>query len=350
MASLLPEGKQKYFNTAGVPMTGGKVYTYDAGTSTPRATYSDAAGLIPNPWPVVLDARGEATIFWSGAYKVTLKDPDDVTIWTVDGIQEVTSEYRTSATGSVIVPVGTSVQRDAPPATGYFRFNLTLNQFEGYDGSQWSTFIASSEVQQNTYGYSVATGTADAIISEFVPDITTVSDGMMLRVKSIGTNTISNPTFTPNSGTVGVKTIKKWGNNPLSAGDIQDGADLLLMWSSSIDSWILLNPYAFPGVGQNSQAVDYNIVAADAGKHIYFSGATPRIYTIPANASVPFPIGTTITIINDASANLTLAITTDTLFWAGVALSGSRTIAPAGLVTIVKVTSTVWYMSGVGIS
>jgi len=47
---------------------------------------------------------------------------------------------------------------------------------------------------------------------------------------------------------------------------------------------------------------------------------------------------------------LTLAITTDTLFWAGVALSGSRTIAPAGLVTIIKVTSTVWYMSGVGIS
>ena len=86
MATLLPEGKQSFTNTAGAPLVGGKVYTYDAGTTNPRTTYQDAAGTTPNANPIILDARGEATIFWSGAYKVVLKDAADVTIWTVDNI------------------------------------------------------------------------------------------------------------------------------------------------------------------------------------------------------------------------------------------------------------------------
>jgi hypothetical protein len=41
---------------------------------------------VPNTNPIILDARGEATIFWAGTYKVILKDASDATIWTVDGI------------------------------------------------------------------------------------------------------------------------------------------------------------------------------------------------------------------------------------------------------------------------
>lgn len=43
----------------------------------------------------------------------------------------------TATTGSAMVPVGTTAQRDAVPAAGHFRFNATLNQFEGYNGSAW---------------------------------------------------------------------------------------------------------------------------------------------------------------------------------------------------------------------
>jgi len=39
--------------------------------------------------------------------------------------------------GSAVVPNGTTAQRDASPATGYFRYNTTLTQFEGYNGSAW---------------------------------------------------------------------------------------------------------------------------------------------------------------------------------------------------------------------
>lgn len=87
MAALMPEGKQSFNNSAGAPLIGGKLYTYDAGTGNPRPTYQDAAATTPNTNPVVMDARGEATIFWSGSYKIVLKDASDVTIWTVDNAQ-----------------------------------------------------------------------------------------------------------------------------------------------------------------------------------------------------------------------------------------------------------------------
>ena len=88
MASLMPQGKQQYFDSNGNPLAGGRVYTYESGTSTPLATYSDQAGAVPNANPVVLNARGEATIFWGSApYKVALKDASDVEIWTQDNLQ-----------------------------------------------------------------------------------------------------------------------------------------------------------------------------------------------------------------------------------------------------------------------
>lgn len=88
MASLMPSGKQQYFDGNGNPLSGGRLYTYISGTSTPLATYSDQAGAVPNANPVVLNARGEATIFWgSAAYKAVLKDASDVEIWTQDNLQ-----------------------------------------------------------------------------------------------------------------------------------------------------------------------------------------------------------------------------------------------------------------------
>lgn len=89
MATLLPEGKQSYTDSAGAPLVGGKLYTYDAGTSNPRVTYQDAAGTTPNTNPIILDARGEATVFWQGAYKIILKTAADVTLWTVDNATTV---------------------------------------------------------------------------------------------------------------------------------------------------------------------------------------------------------------------------------------------------------------------
>jgi hypothetical protein len=50
---------------------------------------------------------------------------------------KIALEVITDATGSSIIPVGTTLERDIPPAAGYFRFNSDTNQFEGYDGTIW---------------------------------------------------------------------------------------------------------------------------------------------------------------------------------------------------------------------
>lgn len=104
---------------------------------------------------------------------------------------------------------------------------------------------------------------------------------------------------------------------------------------------------------QNSQSADYELVATDAGKHIFHPAAdtTARTWTIPANASVAFGIGAAITFINEGSAGtITIAITSDSLVLAGAGTTGSRTLAAHGVATAVKVTATKWYISGTGLT
>lgn len=104
-------------------------------------------------------------------------------------------------------------------------------------------------------------------------------------------------------------------------------------------------------IPQNSQSSDYTAVIADRGKHIYHpvGDNNPRTFTIPANASVAYAIGTAITFINDKNT-VTIAITTDTLVWAADGSTGSRTLAENGMATAIKVTSTRWIISGTGLS
>jgi hypothetical protein len=114
------------------------------------------------------------------------------------------------------------------------------------------------------------------------------------------------------------------------------------------------NGLGFMGIPQSSGAGTtgaYTIAATDAGESIYASAT--RTVTIPANGSVPLAVGTTIVFIAGAGATMTIAITTDTLLMAGSGTGGagvSRTLAPHGIATAIKTTSTLWYISGNGLS
>jgi len=83
---LLPLPIFRAFTAAGTPLAGGLLYTYAAGTTTPQATYSDAAGSSPNANPVVLDSSGSAVVRLSPTrgYKFVLKDSGGTTQWTAD--------------------------------------------------------------------------------------------------------------------------------------------------------------------------------------------------------------------------------------------------------------------------
>lgn len=87
---LAPVFRQRFFDhSSGAPLSGGKLYSYIAGTTTPTATYQDAFGNNANPNPIILDANGECEVFitlGSNAYKFILTDSNDVEQWSVDNI------------------------------------------------------------------------------------------------------------------------------------------------------------------------------------------------------------------------------------------------------------------------
>lgn len=91
---LAPVLKQRYFDSNGDPLAGGKLYTYQTGTSTPQLTYTDATGLVPNSNPIILDADGEASVWLSHelSYKFVLHDANDVLQWTTDGVVGILQE------------------------------------------------------------------------------------------------------------------------------------------------------------------------------------------------------------------------------------------------------------------
>jgi protein involved in polysaccharide export with SLBB domain len=93
---------------------------------------------------------------------------------------------------------------------------------------------------------------------------------------------------------------------------------------------------------------NYTIAIGDEGSVIRHASASAHTYTIPANGTVAFPVGTAITIVNEPGAGaVTLSITSDTLNRGdGAAGTGSRTINANSIVTVVKTSATTWMVSG----
>lgn len=99
----------------------------------------------------------------------------------------------------------------------------------------------------------------------------------------------------------------------------------------------------------NTPNVNYTLVLSDRGKTLVQTSGL-HAYTIPANSSVAFPIGTVITFINTSSSALGIGINTDTLTLANTALTGSRSLAQNCIATAVKIAATSWLISGVGLT
>lgn len=202
--ALSPSAKQQFFTAAGVPLVGGKLYTYAAGTSTPLATYVDSAGVTANTNPVIMDSRGEANIWLLPglAYKFVLKDPDDTTIWTVDDIDlginfanviitggtingvtignidpgpatfttlRATDDVTFDGTGQMEIPSGLTADRTDTPSDGMIRYNETTNKYEG------NASVAGATISTITHSGTTATVTTSSAHGLSTDDYITVS-------------------------------------------------------------------------------------------------------------------------------------------------------------------------------
>ena len=82
-----------------------------------------------------------------------------------DKVEAAAVVAKTAATGSAVIPTGTTGQQDGSPAAGYLRFNTTDTSFEGYDGSAWGSIgggATSDAIYENsatiTENITIATG------------------------------------------------------------------------------------------------------------------------------------------------------------------------------------------------
>lgn len=165
-------------------------------------------------------------------------------------------------------------------------------------------------------------------------------------VNLAGPNTATTTTFTlPAADGTSGQTLQTNGSGTLSF----TSTPTLNLSNSTADG---TNAVGFLNIPQNSQSVAYTLVLADAGKHIFHpsTDANARTFTIPANSSVAYPIGTAITFINMTSQVVTIAITTDTMYLSSAGTTGSRSLAQYGSATAIKMTSTTWLISGSGLT
>jgi hypothetical protein len=107
--NLSPVGNsQQFFDNNGIPLSGGLIYTYQAGSSTPLATYTDVNGTTANANPIVLDASGrladEVWLTYGYYYKFVLKTSAATTLGTYDNLYGIIGVAGTS-TGTTI-PTG----------------------------------------------------------------------------------------------------------------------------------------------------------------------------------------------------------------------------------------------------
>jgi hypothetical protein len=103
----------QFFDNSGIPLAGGLIYSYEAGTTTPLATYTSRAGNIANTNPIVLDAAGRPpSEIWLATqpYKLVLKTSTGVLIWTMDNITGLpaanSQAYATATAGQTVFTVG----------------------------------------------------------------------------------------------------------------------------------------------------------------------------------------------------------------------------------------------------
>jgi hypothetical protein len=262
------------------------------------------------------------------------------------------------------------------------------------DAAQYGQLQAGATTIATVSGTDTLTGT-------LAPAITAYATGNLFSFVAANTNTGA---VTINLNSLGAKSITKSGTTALAAGDLLSGQVHLIEYDGT--RFQLINPSAsgvltisfgstgltpatatsgavtvagtlaianggtgtsgttanltvdgtdavgFRNIPQNSQSAAYTLVLADAGKHIFHpsTDANARTFTIPANSSVAYPIGTAITFINMTSQVVTIAITTDTMYLSSAGTTGSRSLAQYGAATAIKITSTNWIISGNGLT
>lgn len=266
MPQFLGAPRVQYFKTATSEfLTGGKLYSYEPGSLTPKATYptiADAtAGTNPNPNPIILDSRGEATVVLEGSTKLVLTDANDVLIWTVDDVGSSSTDIL-DANGNELI-----------------KFTYVPNAVNEFTVTNAATGgkpkIQATGSDTNVGASLTTTGSGELLLdggSTGQVKINTVSSGAV----TIGTATTINSTLTVS----GLVTGGSFG--PLSIASTATTSFLpagMVMWKASTnvpDGWLECD-------GSAVSRTTYAALFADIGT-TYGSGDGSTTFNLPSQA------------------------------------------------------------------
>lgn len=305
-------------NNLGVPLSGGLVNIYVGGSvNTPVATYTDATGTTQNANPITLNSAGRLA---NGAGVVS--------VWVPANTPH--QLYLTDSAGNQLYRVDNLLGINDPTA-----LIALLQSTTGIDSI--ANAVRSYDIVSSLRAATPPVLASGATLIVLLQGGATVADGFGGAFYWSATSSATDD---------GVNVVK-----PVTTTGA--GRFLRVPWNASnvLDSALALQSVGYLAMPQVIANADTAIALIHQSKQVYHSSATPHTYTIPANGSVAFPIGTVIDLVNDnGGGNLTIAITTDTLRWAPVGSTGSRTLAANGSATIKKITATSWQISGVNLS
>jgi len=161
----------------------------------------------------------------------------------------------------------------------------------------------------------------------------------------VGTGT---GTVTSVSGTGSVSGLTLTGTVTSSGSLTLGGSITTLTANASVTDTGTISPSSpgFRGLPLVTPAGAYTLGLTDAGKIVYAVGNI----TVPAHASAPFPSGTTIAIVNVTAGSTNITISSSDFIYLAAGSAGTRTLAPFGIATLIKINSTSWIATGPGLS
>jgi hypothetical protein len=307
---------QQVFSNLGYMAAQGTAYIYSAGTTTPATTYTDNTGLVANANPIVLSQAGRIVNSGQSA---------PVAVWAASGQVHKLIVFDTSGNQLIYLD------------------NLALINDPGSSSSSLQTLLG-------TAPSSAASPTGVALVANALMSFANIAAMRAYGAPSLTSGqTLIAAVQGGSTNADGLAALFYW-NATSTATD--NGLTIITPTGVATGRWLVVPQQGFPLL-QNIQKANYTTVLSDGNNSLYSDGSVADTWTIAANASVAYPIGTTLTFVNDSvggSNAMTIAITSDTLVWAATAGTGSRTLAAGGMASALKVTSTRWIINGGGLT
>jgi hypothetical protein len=201
--NLSPVGNAfQFFSNDGLPLAAGKLQTFQAGSTTPLATFTDASGLIANTNPIILGTSGRppSTIWLSDGffYKFVLSDANDVVIQTYDNLYGIVDAQPPAATP---IPTGGIILWSG--SIGSIPAGWVLCNGNNGTPDLRNRFIVGAG---STYAVDATGGSADSILPTHTHSATSTSvvtdpthnHTILTSFASVGTNSI--PSSSNNDG------------------------------------------------------------------------------------------------------------------------------------------------------